>query len=515
LAPSPAAADHIRYLVNDPEWNYDSHLPGINQPWVSNGLVYNVCTDWNPVPPEVAAAITDWDGALPKAQFQMACATGPTFEIRRQSVRQTTVCPDAVGCYQQVPATEVYTQDLQRDAYYITHPIVWINDDPGQGGFLFSQDGLGLRATVAHELGHVFGLNEAYHHGPPTSCNWSFTTTVMNALQSQNGTVTNGCTGVYQPTATDIADVVEIYDNDVAPSVPIIYTKGADIIGYIQDWNVAESYIVILVERWNGFAWSVWEEVHMKHDVGSWGTLQTFVYRPDSSAPAGYYSLCAYAWSGLYTGPDDCSSSVYLIPFMGSLGDTDGDGFSDRDEAGWPMCYGNLNDDLSPYDLDVNDGCPAYGALKEVGTQCYYPNVVDDDGGDGPVSMINDGCAQDGDFSEASLRIGTLHTDRCDEGPESGPSVGWPLDFVSGGLFGSTDRVLMDDFNTFLTGPRRLDSSPGDPNFDVRWDLVPGPGIFTSWINVADLTAMYTGITGYPPMFGGQRALNGPACTAG
>ena len=43
---------------------------------------------------------------------------------------------------------------------------------------------------------------------------------------------------------------------------------------------------------------------------------------------------------------------------------------------------------------------------------------------------------------------------------------------------------------------------------------MPGPGIFATWINTHDLTALTAGATGYPPMFSGVKALNGPACTA-
>jgi hypothetical protein len=48
----------------------------------------------------------------------------------------------------------------------------------------------------------------------------------------------------------------------------------------------------------------------------------------------------------------------------------------------------------------------------------------------------------------------------------------------------------------------------------MRWDLSPGRGILSTWINLNDIIALTTlGITGYPPMFGGARAFNGPTCT--
>jgi hypothetical protein len=120
----------------------------------------------------------------------------------------------------------------------------------------------------------------------------------------------------------------------------------------------------------------------------------------------------------------------------------------------------------------------------------------------------------DGDgYSEAfEPMIGTSPTVRCDEGPND-PSAGWPSDFKSGGIPTSTDRVTLVDLTSFLGPVRRAGTSPGENGWSPRWDLVPGPQAFTSWINIQDLTAIIAGTTGRPPMFGGQRAYHGPTCT--
>jgi len=55
---------------------------------------------------------------------------------------------------------------------------------------------------------------------------------------------------------------------------------------------------------------------------------------------------------------------------------------------------------------------------------------------------------------------------------------------------------------------RILNSSPGDANFNPRYDLVPGQGIFAKFVNTQDMTALLAGSTGLPPMFGGARAYN-------
>jgi hypothetical protein len=54
---------------------------------------------------------------------------------------------------------------------------------------------------------------------------------------------------------------------------------------------------------------------------------------------------------------------------------------------------------------------------------------------------------------------------------------------------------------------RRLGSSPPDPEYDARWDVWPGAGIFADWINIQDLTRINTVS---PDMFGGARAYDYP-----
>jgi hypothetical protein len=84
------------------------------------------------------------------------------------------------------------------------------------------------------------------------------------------------------------------------------------------------------------------------------------------------------------------------------------------------------------------------------------------------------------------------------------------LDFISGSIPDSTDRITISDLASFTAPIRHYGTSPGHPDFDSRWDLQPGPGILTTWINVNDIAAMTSGTTGYPPMFNGERAFGAP-----
>jgi hypothetical protein len=188
-------------------------------------------------------------------------------------------------------------------------------------------------------------------------------------------------------------------------------------------------------------------------------------------------------------------------------GDSDGDGYDDTMEGGTPLCLGDVSDDavvggvFTVDDFKVNDGCPAWGPA-EINCDDALDNDAD--------SRINDGCPMDGGYSEHSFRIGTNYRARCGVGFMI---TAWPSDLASGGLPNSTDRVNILDVTSFLAGLRRLDTSPGDFYYHQRWDLAPGRGTFMTWINIADLSALLAGPSGFPPMFGGVRAFDGPACT--
>jgi hypothetical protein len=183
--------------------------------------------------------------------------------------------------------------------------------------------------------------------------------------------------------------------------------------------------------------------------------------------------------------------------------DDDADGYADEVETGAPLCLNSTNDD-SPDDTAPNDGCPAFGA-----GEVACSNSADDDGD----TRVNDGCPQSAVFAEGAFDIGTDSVDGCGTGVGPDPGTAWPSDIVSAGIPNSTDRVTLTDLTSFTATPRKFSTSPGHANFDARWDLMPGRGIFGEWINLNDLTALLQGPTGYPAMLAGLRAFNGPACT--
>jgi hypothetical protein len=194
--------------------------------------------------------------------------------------------------------------------------------------------------------------------------------------------------------------------------------------------------------------------------------------------------------------------------------DCDGDGYTGAREYGTPLCAHNpalsntVNDDAKSYpvypgpvaadDALVNDGCPAIGTAETDCSDTDTTGLPLDDDSDG---YNNDGCPQVGSLSEADFNIGLTDQDPCG-------TNGWPSDFVIGGIPNSTNRVTITDLTSFVAPVRRLDTAPGHPDFQMRWDLIPGPGVFNNWIMIDDLTALLAGPSGFPPMLYAARAFN-------
>jgi hypothetical protein len=93
----------------------------------------------------------------------------------------------------------------------------------------------------------------------------------------------------------------------------------------------------------------------------------------------------------------------------------------------------------------------------------------------------------DGYFDETEFHVGTQPILKCG-------NDGWPADLFSTGL--SENKVNVQDITSFLAPVRRLGTSPSDADYSVRWDLIPGRGVFPKDINIQDLTHRH----GRPPM---------------
>ena len=98
-------------------------------------------------------------------------------------------------------------------------------------------------------------------------------------------------------------------------------------------------------------------------------------------------------------------------------------------------------------------------------------------------------------------------------GVENKPSLRWPADFnKSTSPLDSFNKITILDVTSFLVPIRYFGTDVGTNPGDVRWDLVPGSGLFSDDINIQDIVALIAGPTATPPMFGGAKAFGGPVC---
>lgn len=139
---------------------------------------------------------------------------------------------------------------------------------------------------------------------------------------------------------------------------------------------------------------------------------------------------------------------------------------------------------------------------------------VDDDGDtetDEPLPAGAEAFDCDGDgfigSSEEHVFGGAANRDQDACGTDA-----WPIDFVSGSIPDSTDRINILDLASFAAPVRYLNTDVGTQAGDVRWDVQPGAGVFTVDINISDFASMAAGSTAFPVWLSGQRAFNGPAC---
>ncbi len=196
---------------------------------------------------------------------------------------------------------------------------------------------------------------------------------------------------------------------------------------------------------------------------------------------------------------------------IASVTDLDGDGQANQADADDD---GDLVSDIA--ESSPCDGDPLNKTIRPERIDGIFDNVDDD--GDTEVDEAlppgSDTYDCDGDGytgnAESSIFSGPPQQTQRDQDPCG--ADGWPLELSSIGFpINSANRINAPDIQTFLS-PRRYDTSPGDGNYNVRWDIVPGPNlpIFPKHINLVDLQSL---VFNLPPMFGGAtRAMNGPVC---
>jgi Tol biopolymer transport system component len=254
-----------------------------------------------------------------------------------------------------------------------------------------------------------------------------------------------------------------------------------------------------LVSGDTNYSWDVFirdrqAKITMRASVSGGGDQS--IFGGNFGSPNGGASKIAFVSCSEHLVADDTNRVCDV--FVRDLQDSNGDGVAD------PFDF------ATDWDADL--------AANPVETKCDSnplsaisgPERIDtagDDDGDGLVNeALPAGAAAfdcDGDGYVGSVEAGATTSDQDPCG-----ASGWPSDIVS--TDASANRLDLQDLGSFVAPVRRLGTSPGHPNFSARWDLVQGSVVGPA-INVQDIAALLTGASGYPPMFGGQRAF-GQVC---
>jgi hypothetical protein len=205
------------------------------------------------------------------------------------------------------------------------------------------------------------------------------------------------------------------------------------------------------------------------------------------------------------TGSDNCPSA-----YNPTQADDDSDGLgdacdNDEDGDGYGEGFDNCPLIFNPSQGD-NDSDGDGDACDPDDDNDTVPDVSDNCLLESNPSQANWDADALGDACEDTDDDGYIDSDEAHVGTAPGVQCGfngWPADLWSAGWSGN--RVDVQDIVSFLVPTRIIDTSPGNPNYDVRWDLVPGSGgVLTQDINVQDIISI---IILRPPMLGGEKAL--------
>jgi hypothetical protein len=251
------------------------------------------------------------------------------------------------------------------------------------------------------------------------------------------------------------------------------------------------------------------------------GVLQRITIRTDAGVPPGLYALTFLTdpdtwWSG----HADANNDLYLADnyYGGTIA------------IGTSYCPRRDSDNDLVFDQDEY-ACAGAAAVYDPTKRPERLDLLGDDDGDtlineplppGSAGFDCDGDGYKGDAvtgtnlsSSEKFVYGTADTspdqDPCGSAPTVAPfnvPVGWPAD-LAGGAF-SGNRINVSDLAVFQAPVQRTNTSPGDANYNPRWDIVPGTGgLGPNHINAIDLNSVSQVA---PAMNEGLRAYGSAPC---
>ena len=161
-----------------------------------------------------------------------------------------------------------------------------------------------MRATIAHEVGHVYGLDEAYL--PGFACNPAITSIMYALVRDINGAISNGCDGnVVQSDDFSKAHWFQVMNlSSFQPQNLRSYKTSSDVMYvYWDDASPSEAGYKMYAFYWTGSYWQQFNDFYYTYNVAPGDPWQTSIlvksYRRPWNLPATWYISCMYVNSGV------------------------------------------------------------------------------------------------------------------------------------------------------------------------------------------------------------------------
>ncbi len=301
MSASPASSYHRVWLAQ--KYDFDKNQPGYtlaNYAWAVQGQGYHTCSDFTTQPQAWWDALYFWYNAV-NAQFGQEFGANdcgsPTIWLLDSAVHPgiSDFCATQGACYEMF-----MTWDSARGGYYIQSANIWLNGRD----YTFTHNG--VFSAISHELGHIYGLDEAYNENNPyfNACvNDPNRPTIMDTLVTDaNGVIVQGCDSIGR-TQYDLDRVWEFNAMNTFPPRNLTSYKTSTNVMYDfwDDASPSESGYRMYAYYWTGTYWYQYSSRFHINGVAPGDPWQTSSLSEPFVRPTGYpinwYIQCMYVES--------------------------------------------------------------------------------------------------------------------------------------------------------------------------------------------------------------------------
>lgn len=253
--------------------------------------------------PYVVSAINKWQSIMP-SQPWVEVSGSATVEFKNN----TSPCPPgAPGCLDVTSWVSIYVNGSPTPSYN----WIWRANVHAVFNGTFTEDA--KTATIAHEIGHLYGLHERYISGPPVSCGSDVS--IMDAL-AFNGTTTIHCDNLSGPATDDDTRASNYYETGEMGNFQSTLI-GSTLKYQWDDLAWADNRHALFLSYYNGLQWVQYTSMTASVNAGLEKEIdnQVLVQQIDPSsfgAPHGrYYRACGWPLFPSWNGTWKCSNSTW------------------------------------------------------------------------------------------------------------------------------------------------------------------------------------------------------------